>query len=300
MDIRKLRLFHEVYTTGSITRAAERTCVSQPAASKTLSNFEDEIGYKLFLRDGGRLTPTEEACYLYEEVLELLQSANRLSNSLKVAKSHKPGRLKIASTIGPTVRFLPKLITRFIREHPLVDTSLHQLGCTAIREGIGTGHYDIGFVDRAASSPRYVSEAFDLECFCAIPSHHPAAGLEVVTPRDLDGAPWVTLSSENETVRALKEAFAKSGARFAPIIEVHSTISALEFVELGAGVALIDALNKTHSFETGRFNNLTFAKFEPEIVEPVDIITPNLRPLSAVARSFHETLIVEMRKFCRE
>jgi DNA-binding transcriptional LysR family regulator len=63
MDIKKLRMFHEVFITGSITLAAERLYVSQPAASKTISALEEEIGYKLFVRKSGHLCPTDEAYY---------------------------------------------------------------------------------------------------------------------------------------------------------------------------------------------------------------------------------------------
>ena len=291
MDIKKLRLFQEIYVTGSITKAAERVCVSQPAASKALSGFEQEIGYKLFSRKNGRLTPTDEAYYLYEEVVELLQSANRLKTSIKEAKSYKPGRLRVGSTIGPTYSFFPKMIAQFVEKHPHVKASLHQLGCTAIREGVGAGHYQIGLVDRAAPSPRYNSLPVDLMCDCAVPSSHSAAKLNRVNPRDLDGAPWATLSSENETVKSLKKAYAEYGSKFNPIIEVHSTPNALQFVELGTGVALIDSLNKAHSFDTFQFQNIKIIPFEPKIYEPIEIITSNLKPMSEMTEIFYAELV---------
>ncbi len=299
MDIRKLRMFHEVYVTGSVTKAAERVCVSQAAASKTLSGFEQEIGYKLFSRKGGRLSPTDEAYYLYEEVVELLQSINRLETSIKEAKSYRPGRLRIGSTIGPSYSFLPKIIAEFMTKNPDVKASLHQLGCTAIREGVGTGHYQIGLVDRAGPSPRYDSSSVDLPCYCAVPSTYPAAKLSLLSPSDLDGVPWATLSTENETYKSLKKAYAKRKSRFNPVVEVHSTPNALQFVALGTGVALIDSLSKSFFLDISLFQNIKIIPFEPKIFEPIEIITSNLKPISGIAEQFHTALVTQLETLAR-
>ncbi len=292
-------MFHEVYVTGSITKAAERLCVSQPAASKTVSGFEQEIGYQLFSRKGNRLTPTDEAYYLYEEVVELLQSANRLEASIKEAKSYKPGRLRIGSTIGPSYSFLPQLIADFLAKYPNVKASLHPLGCTAIREGVGAGHYQIGIVDKAGPSPRYDSLTVNLLCYCAVPAAHPAAKHISLTPSDLDGVPWATLSTENETVKALKRVYAKSKSTFNPVIEVHSTPNALQFVNLGAGVALVDSLNKAYAFNTFRFKNIKVIPFKPKIYEPIELISSNLKPMSDVSEEFHCALVKKIESVAK-
>ena len=69
MNIKQLRLFHEVMVTGKISAAAERLNFSQPAASKMLANLESRLGYSLFARGNGRLNATPEAVFLHEETL---------------------------------------------------------------------------------------------------------------------------------------------------------------------------------------------------------------------------------------
>ena len=196
MNINKLRIFHEVFVTGSITRAAERSYVSQPAASKMLANFEDEIGYKLFVRNNGKLIPTDEALYLHEEVYGILQGVNHLEDSIKRAKNSKTGRLRIATIFGPSYQFLPELIAEYMKANPGVDVSLHLSGCSAIRQGIASGQYQIGLVDKAQSSSKHDSVAFDLPCYCAVPKDHPAAQLDVIHPNDLLDLSWITLDSK--------------------------------------------------------------------------------------------------------
>lgn len=296
MNINKLRIFHEIFVTGSITRAAERSHVSQPAASKMLSNFEEEIGYKLFVRNNGKLIPTDEALYLHEEVYGLLQNVNHLEDSLKGAKNNKVGRLRICSILGPSYRFLPELIARYMKINPDVKVSLHLSGCTAIRQGVATGQYQIGLVDKAESSSRHDSVAMDLLCYCAIPKQHPAAQYDELTPERLQDIPWITLDYENATTKALKHAYRDAGQVFNRTIEVHTTLQALSFVNLGMGATLVDALNHADFKEVFNMPNVTLLPFKPEVLEPLEIITSNVHPLSGMAKEFYDLMLKELEE----
>ncbi|RBP83974.1 LysR family transcriptional regulator [Marinomonas rhizomae] len=291
MNINKLRIFHEVFVTGSITRAAERSYVSQPAASKMLTNFENEIGYKLFVRNNGKLIPTDEALYLHEEVYGLLQGVNHLEDSIKSAKNSKTGRLRIATIFGPSYQFLPELIADYMKANPGVYVSLHLSGCSAIRQGIASGQYQIGLVDKAQSSSKHDSVAFDLPCYCAVPKDHPAALLDVIHPNDLLDLSWITLDSENATTKALKRLYAESGLPFNRTLEVHTTIHGLSFVNLGMGATLVDILNFRYFDKVFQLPNVVLKPFQPNIVEPLEVLTSNLSPLSGLAKDFYDALI---------
>ena len=296
MNINKLRIFHEVFVTGSITRAAERSYVSQPAASKMLANFEDEIGYKLFVRNNGKLIPTDEALYLHEEVYGLLQGVNHLEDSIKRAKNSKTGRLRICTIFGPSYQFLPELIAEYMKDNPGVDVSLHLSGCSAIRQGIASGQYQIGLVDKAQSSSKHDSVAFDLPCYCAVPKNHPSAKLDVIHPNDLLDLSWITLDSENATTKALKRIYAEIGLPLNRTLEVHTTIHGLSFVNLGMGATLVDILNCRYFDKVFQLPNVVLKPFHPSIVEPLEVLTSNLSPLSGLAKDFYDALIRKLER----
>ncbi|WP_219701444.1 LysR family transcriptional regulator [Marinomonas lutimaris] len=291
MNINKLRIFHEVFVTGSITRAAERSYVSQPAASKMLANFEEEIGYKLFVRNNGKLIPTDEALYLHEEVYGILQGVNHLEDSIKRAKNSKTGRLRICTIFGPSYQFLPELIAEYMKDNPGVDVSLHLSGCSAIRQGIASGQYQIGLVDKAQSSSKHDSVAFDLPCYCAVPKDLPAAQLDVIHPKDLLDLSWITLDSENATTKALKRIYAEVGLPLNRTLEVHTTIHGLSFVNLGMGATLVDILNFRYFDKVFQLPNVVLKPFHPSVVEPLEVLTSNLSPLSGLAKDFYDALI---------
>ncbi|MGH8435809.1 MAG: LysR family transcriptional regulator, partial [Pseudomonas sp.] len=68
LSLRHIETIHAVILTGSVTGAASRLFVTQPAISNVLREAEDRLGYPLFDRRGGRLMPTPLADMLFEEI----------------------------------------------------------------------------------------------------------------------------------------------------------------------------------------------------------------------------------------
>ena len=58
MQLRQLECFRTLMLTGTMTRAAEELGISQPAVSATIAGLEKHIGFTLFIRQAGRLSPT--------------------------------------------------------------------------------------------------------------------------------------------------------------------------------------------------------------------------------------------------
>ncbi len=68
MNLRHLEVFYAVMSAGSVSEAARRLNVSQPAVSNMLKHAESTLGVApLFERVGGRLKPTPEAQALLPE-----------------------------------------------------------------------------------------------------------------------------------------------------------------------------------------------------------------------------------------
>ncbi len=80
MEIRVLRYFLTVVREESITRAAQVLHITQPTLSRQLSQLEEQIGVKLFIRGTRKISLTDEGILLRrraEEILELVDKAER-------------------------------------------------------------------------------------------------------------------------------------------------------------------------------------------------------------------------------
>ena len=68
MRLRHIEVFNAVMQTGSVSAAARLINITQPAVSRTLQHAELQLGFALFQRARGRLTPTNEALALFPHI----------------------------------------------------------------------------------------------------------------------------------------------------------------------------------------------------------------------------------------
>lgn len=298
MNVKQLRLFHEVLSTGKMSRAAEWLHFSQPAASKMLGNLEEKVGYRLFFRQNGQLNPTPEALYLHEEVVTILRSLKRLEDSFERAKYGQLGRLNIASILGPSYSFVPEVFDQYAKESSDLKLNLQVHNSRTIRDAVASGQFELGLVDKTAPSSSYDSVVFDLPCFCALHRDHPAARNEVLSPSLLDGETWITLDPEHTSYQSLSNHFLAEGAAFNPRIEVNATLHALPFVRQKRGIAMVDVVNLQHFKEVYPLDEIVFRPFVPTIREPMELISINSRPLSKPAAEMKTLLIDQLTTLC--
>src|SRR5678810_411894 len=83
MDVHQLELFLAVMDSPSMTRAAEKVCLSPGAVSLQLHNLADELHTELFVRDGKRLTPTPAGLRLAEHARELLRLRDQIKQEFE-------------------------------------------------------------------------------------------------------------------------------------------------------------------------------------------------------------------------
>ena len=77
-----------IYQTGSITEAAARLRMTQPALSGHLSNLEKLTGQRLFERTPRKMVPTEEAKKLYSRIISSLENLQTIESEIE-SKNHE-------------------------------------------------------------------------------------------------------------------------------------------------------------------------------------------------------------------
>lgn len=117
LNLRQIEIFRAVMTTGSISGAAQRLFVSQPAVSRLLSHTEQRVGFPLFERIKGRLYSTPEAKKLFHEVESVYRAVQRVHELAQDLSENRSGILNLVSSpsIGQTI--IPHAIARFRARH---------------------------------------------------------------------------------------------------------------------------------------------------------------------------------------
>ena len=305
MNFKQLSAFREVMLTGSVSKAAHNLHRTQPAVSSLIASLEEDIGFKLFSRMGGRLHPVPEAYYLLEEAAEILDRLDTSKRTMKSIRDLKRGVIRVVSMPGPSVFLLPDLIGRFVTGRDDVRVSLITRSSFQVQQLVSVQQYDVGLadlgLDAAAESPLVDHDVMRFECLCALRADDPIAKKKTVTAGDLDGKPMATLYTDHSTFTQTKRAFDEMGARFNMRFEAQYFIPLFTFVEQGLAYSIVDPLS-AESYRIYRSSNgcLVFRPFLPAVYLVSSIMTPSHRPPSNLARAFTTAMKNELLRIREE
>ncbi|MBK5964153.1 transcriptional regulator CysB [Thiocystis minor] len=128
MELRQLRSLVTLIDTGfSVSQAAERLHLVQPAVSQHLKQLEGELGVRLLRRHGKRLVGlTAAGEQVFQHAREALTAAGNIQAVGKDHTEERHGVLRIAATHTQARYVLPPVIRRFVREYPEVALEIHQ------------------------------------------------------------------------------------------------------------------------------------------------------------------------------
>src|SRR5258706_3118031 len=118
MELHQLRYFCAVAETGSFSRAAEQTHVSQPSLSQQILKLEDELGARLFDRLGRSVRLTELGKTFLPRARAVLRELEAARGDVVEGKEFIGGPITVG--VIPTVPppFLPPRLTMFFRKFP--------------------------------------------------------------------------------------------------------------------------------------------------------------------------------------
>lgn len=88
LKLRQIEAFRSVMREGSMVRASSAMAITQPAISYLISGLEKEVGFELFSRRGGKLTPTPEALQLMAEVNRLYDGLDGIKAAAQQIANH--------------------------------------------------------------------------------------------------------------------------------------------------------------------------------------------------------------------
>ncbi len=145
-DLVDLRLMGRVAESNSLTRGAEASHISLPAASTRIKNLEESIGAKLLYRtsQGVTLTPPGQA-FLHHARLVLGLIENLRGDMQEYAKGIK-GHLRVFANTTALGEFLPPVLRAYLLSHPDVNIDLRERLSHDIVRAVTEGQIDIGIV----------------------------------------------------------------------------------------------------------------------------------------------------------
>ncbi|ALM51833.1 LysR family transcriptional regulator [Halomonas huangheensis] len=166
-DLNLLWVFQVLYEERSVSRAAERMSLSQPALSHRLGKLRNEFDDPLFVRAPRGLTPTPRAHQLALPVSRMLVQLDAFYEEMEGQNFlQRDERLHIYATDYLEQRLLPSLLPQLRRGAPNLTLVTHNTGGTLPREALEKGTCDLAIAGFFSDLPetfrqqRLLSEPF--------------------------------------------------------------------------------------------------------------------------------------------
>ncbi len=258
MNFNQLRFVREtVRRDFNLTVVAEALHTSQPGVSKAILEFEDELGFPIFVRRGRRLTAlTEPGRAILPMIERLLQEADNLKRTGKDFAATEEGDLTIATTHTQARYTLPKVVQAFRAAHPRVRVALRQGTPRQLAELVLHGEADVAIATEAIADTEglVTVPCFTWQHVAIVPREHPLIarlGDKPLTLEALAPYPIVTYDAAFAGRRKIDEAFAHR--KLAPDV-VLAAIDAdviKTYVEAGLGVGIVANIAYDAQRDTG-------------------------------------------------
>ncbi|HWP26771.1 MAG TPA: LysR family transcriptional regulator [Xanthobacteraceae bacterium] len=297
MDLRQVRTFVTVAELGTVSKAALRLHVAQPALSRQIGDLERELGLKLFDRIGRRLILTGAGEQLLSDCRGLLNYAGGLAERAQLLRRGDTGVLKVAASPQHIESVLAGFLHQYAERYPNVQVKLIEAGGIETLAMLERGEIHLGQnLLRAvqAESARFGSCV--LESVELLAASHPSlklASRRTIEIGRLAPYPLLLLNPEFVVRRTFDAACRLAGLQPKIMLESRAPHTLLALAEAGHGVAIIPSQLQAHRYEL----QITGIVYQGKsLSEPLCLLWDKRRPLPAYATDFCTMLSDYMRK----
>ncbi len=235
-----LAIIREVNRRGTLTAAAETLCLSQSALSHSIKKLEQQLGIRLWTKEGRHLYLTQAGQYLLSLADRLLPQFKHAEQVIGQFAGGQRGVLRIGMECHPCYRWLLKVICPFFRQWPNVDVDVKKnfqfAGITALVD------HEIDLLvtpDPIMEKGLVFTPVFDYELVLAVSDTHPLAGYAAVGPKQLCREILITYPVEIERLDIYSQFFVPAHCRPKKQKAVEDTDIMLQMVAAGRGVTAL-------------------------------------------------------------
>ncbi|MGJ8696652.1 MAG: LysR family transcriptional regulator [Verrucomicrobiaceae bacterium] len=246
VDLKQLRYFMEAVERGTMSGAAKRCGVSQPAMSLAIQELESRLGEQLLTRGRRGVVPTGAGRLLLHHAERLLAEESLLREQFESRSEMRSGKVNFGMipTLAPYL--LPLLLGEFRSQHPGVEIEVSENRTPELIRKIGEGEMEFAILSDvlADDQKRYGLQTrllFEEPLLLAMPVRHEWAHREVdPEPGDLQGAEMIHLSDghclRDQTLQACRLSQVELG------LQCDQLETALAMVAANLGMAVVPKL----------------------------------------------------------
>lgn len=249
MNLRHWQHFLEIAARGSLSSAAAKLGVAQPALSREMGELEEAVGATLFTRHsrGIRLTEAGERFRLRAE--SILRQIVAVPREVQALEGEPSGNLAVGFPPSMSGNVTASAVAFFHRSYPQVRLQVREGTATQIRDALLSRQIDVGIVTLPMTEPDLVVTPLSSEPMVLVgPAGSPLLRGDPVRVSDLAGLPLI-LAKRPNSVRLLVENALQEIGREPNVVIETDVAPVTDFVRQGIGYSVLP-----RSYPAGRNN----------------------------------------------
>lgn len=267
LNLSQLQTFVMVVSEGSMTAAADKLFLTQPAVSQQMKNLEDELGVELIVRGSKQIKTTAQGEVLYEHAKKILSLSQQAEIAIKSVGAQLKGQLRIGTLNSIGLHLMSPIVSRLLKFNPDFKIKVEYAKGEDLIASFEKNELDVvvlpevnlnyGKVFKDTTSQKLLTEEIWL-----VGSGKDEFYPSVVTLAEIRKIPYVHFSHEfPDFDRILND---KQG-QFPAVFESSNVGTLKRVIESGLGIGFLPAHSVKKQIRGGRLNKIQVTDFNYKI-----------------------------------
>lgn len=226
----------------NFTRAAQVLSLTQPAVSHHISQLEQELGVRLFVRGNGDLMLTPEGEIVLRYVRRMKALEKKMAEELQEA-GKRLTRLRIGITHTAESSIVAEVLARYTNENPGISITIVTDNINNLYDMLENFELDLAVVEGRSTRPELSALMLDTDYLvCVLANTHPLSHSSMITLDEIRQEKLILRLPNSETRVRFEAALAASGesiADFQVILEVDNVATIKDLIRKNLGISIL-------------------------------------------------------------
>lgn len=258
MNLQQLITFSTVISEGSMTAAAEKLYLTQPAVSQQIRNLEDELGVNLLDRGVRHARPTVQGQLLFDYARRIIALTQQAQIAIQTMGEGMRGSLKIGTLNSLGLQIISPAVGAFLKHNSKISIQLIYADGMEILTALRSGDLDVAILPDIAQEYSESEEGLEKRTLVKDEMWLAASSRDVnapssITVDELVSRPFIRLTERYGGFEStLRAALDKKNLKLIPAFESNNVGTLKRVIESGLGWGFLPAHSIRKQVRTGR------------------------------------------------
>lgn len=261
-NLYQLQTFVTVISEGSMTAAADKLYLTQPAVSQQIRNLEEDLGVELLVRGVRQIKATPQGEVLFEHAKKILQLVQQAEIAIKSIGAELKGVLRVGTLNSIGIHLMSPVVSRLMRHNPELTLKIEYAKGDDLIRAYKKGLFDVIIIPDAKTEFEAEIESSEKKYLLREELWLVAPGKEAGYPtqiqlKDLGACPYVNFSGEFPLFnRTLDKRIGELGIQTSAVFESSNVGTLKRVIETGLGWGFLPAHSIKKQVRSGRLSRV--------------------------------------------